>query len=73
MKKTQKERVIDILNQQGYIDNYFCVNTKLTLRLGAIIHVLKKEGWKFSEESGFIEGTKNWVYRVLEKPVLKLF
>jgi hypothetical protein len=59
---TQKEKVIQQLESYGAVENVWAVHNYI-LRLGAIIHELKQEGWVFDEElSGFIEGTKNWRY-----------
>lgn len=56
-----------MLRERGYVDNYMCIQEKITLRLGAVIHVLKAEGWKFDEvKSGYVPGTKNWRY-ILKK------
>jgi hypothetical protein len=66
---SQKDKVLKILKEKGEIDNYYCVETKLTLRLGAIINVLKEEGYEFDEEkSGYIPNTKNWRYVFKSKP-----
>lgn len=58
-----KEQVKEILLNKGKIDNFYCIDTRLTTRLGAIINLLKNEGMEFDEEkSGYINGTKNWRY-----------
>lgn len=63
---TQKKRVENILRKQGHIDNFYCIENKITLRLASVISRLVEEGWKFDEkESGFIRGTKNWRYVIL--------
>jgi hypothetical protein len=68
-KKTQKEVVEQRLRETGAIDNFYCIHNRITLRLGAIIFVLKEEGWVFDEwKSGFIEGTKNWRYVLKSSP-----
>lgn len=62
---TQKKRIEKILRQQGYIDNFYCIENKITLRLASVIATLVKQGWQFDEQkSGFIRGTKNWRYVV---------
>jgi len=70
-KKTQKEVVVQRLLDVGYIDNFYSIDTKISIRLGAIICNLKKEGWIF--KGGFIEGTKNYKYVVIHAPENKLF
>lgn len=71
-KLSQKEKVYNILQNQGYIDNYYCIDTKLTIRLGAIIFALQREKRIEidDEKSGFIEGTKNWNYVLKTKNTL---
>jgi len=69
MKKTQKDRVAEKLRADGFVDNFWCLENKVSLRLGAIIHDLKGEGWQFDEErSGYVAGTKNWRYYVANTP-----
>lgn len=63
---TQKEQVKKILREYGKIDNFFCINTRLTIRLGAIIKVLRDEGWEIKGD--YIEGTKNWEYNLVKAP-----
>lgn len=74
-KKSNEDKVIYILLQQGYIDNYYCVDTRLTLRLSDIIFHLKNKGWKFDEDkSGYINSKqpKNWYYIVSFCPFKKV-
>lgn len=73
MKKGQKEIVKDLLNQRGVVSNFYCINNKITIRLGAIIHLLTQEGWEFNsyygKEKGFKkEYWKNYYYEVKNKP-----
>jgi len=66
---TTKELIEKILLTQGYIDNYYVLDKRLTVRLGAYIHLLSQEGWQFDEEkSGYIGDTKNWRYVVKKSP-----
>lgn len=65
-KQTQKSQVERILKSQGYIDNYYCIETRLTLRLSAIIERLRKEGWDIG--GSFLEGKKNWRYTLDSQP-----
>lgn len=66
---TQKQKVKEKLLADGEVDNFWAFNNRVSLRLGAIIHVLKKEGWVFDEEkSGFIPDTKNWRYVLKSAP-----
>lgn len=69
-KETQKDRVRKILLANGKIDNYYCIENKLTIRLGAIMCALKEEGFKFT--SNYIEGTKNCVYTLVDTPKVEV-
>lgn len=71
-KKTQKERVIDRINEVGYVDNFWAFHNYI-LRLGAIIYDLKEEGWEFKGEFGEGKDRKNYFYRVTHRPDYKLF
>lgn len=66
---TQLATIKRILANEGQIDNFYCFENKLTLRLGARIHDLKGEGYEFEVE----KDGKNTVYRVTKTPELKLF
>lgn len=72
MKKTQKEVVIDKLNLDGYVSNFWAIENYL-LRLASVISELKKEGWEFQREYGEGSERKNFYYKVIKKPELKLF
>lgn len=57
------------LRENGCIDNLWCIENRVTTRLGAAIFVLKEEGWEFDDaRSGFIPGTKNWRYVLKSAP-----
>lgn len=66
MKTTQADKVLKILREQGKIDNFYCIDSKLTIRLGAIIFSLQEKGLieLDDEKCGFLEGTKNYQYVV---------
>lgn len=75
-KKTQKEKVAELLKAKGFIDNIpDCVNTGLTLRLSNKIRELEADGWVFDEaKSGYFPtGSKNWRYYLVSeaKPPVK--
>lgn len=72
MKKTQKELVIDKLNLDGHVSNFWAIEHYM-LRLGAIIHDLKNDGWDFETSWGENNEKKNFYYKVIKKPDLKLF
>lgn len=66
---THKAEVEKRLRETGAVDNFWAFNNRVTLRLGAVIHVLKREGWVFDEEkSGYIPDTKNWRYVLVSAP-----
>jgi hypothetical protein len=52
------------------IDNFQCIHSRLTLRLGARIFDLKQKGWDFRTE---MREDKNTVYAVTNVPELTLF
>ena len=61
---TQLEIIKSILRTEGKIDNYRCIGGKISLRLGARIYDLKKQGFRFSEDHD-PEDKRNFIY-VLE-------
>lgn len=64
-KETIENKVMKILREKGEIDNFYCIDNRITIRLGAVIFKLKEAGEiELDERSGFIEGTKNWRYVV---------
>lgn len=50
MKKTQRQKVEDILKVEGKVSNFHALETRLTIRLGAIIHNLRQDGWDIETE-----------------------
>lgn len=67
-KPTQTERIADILIRDGKIDNFSTVESRLTLRLAAHIHVLRSKGWVIKSDE---QKDKNCVYRLISKPPLE--
>lgn len=66
---TQKEQVIDRILTVGYVDNFWCFNNRVSLRLGAIIFTLQKEGWVFRGEYQTTNGSdKNYHYYPIVVP-----
>ena len=47
---TQLETIKQILDKQGYIDNFYCFENKISLRLGARIQDLEAQGYIFKTE-----------------------
>jgi len=66
-EKTQKEKVIDKLREDGSVNNFWAIGHYI-LRLGAIICSLKKDGWKFHGEFGIGKDRKNYFYKVIKSP-----
>lgn len=70
---TKTKLIEQKLKRDGYVDNFWCINNKISTRLGAVIHVLKTRGYEFDEiRSGYMDGTKNWRYYLLGGPKPKL-
>jgi very-short-patch-repair endonuclease len=65
-KQTQKEKVREILLRDGKIDNFFCLDTRLTIRLSGIIHLLRQEGMNIRTEE--LE-SKNCIYHLVKETV----
>ena len=63
--KTQLDRIIEILERDGQIDNFHCIHERISLRLGARIFDLRQQGWDFETDQ---REDKNTVYRVRAKP-----
>lgn len=63
---TSKQTIINILNKEGEIDNHYCIDRRITTRLGAVIHKLKTEGWDF--DTVINHQTKNCNYIVKKQP-----
>lgn len=62
---TSKARIIEQILKTGYVENHWAIDNRITTRLGAVIFVLKKEGWEFIGEE--LEH-KNYRYTVIKKP-----
>lgn len=65
----QEDVVLGILRDRGYITNFFAIDNRITIRLGAIIHKLRKSGYvidgKFIETAGSL---KNYKYTLISEP-----
>ena len=68
MKRSQIQIITEQLYEHGEISRNACLRHYIT-RLAAIIHLLKQDGWEFSEE----RRERDYVYIVTKKPELKLF
>lgn len=65
-KPTQKDKVRSKLNRDGFIENFWAMDNIPTIRLGAIIHELKKEGMDIGGD--YLPGTKNFRYALAGGP-----
>ena len=64
-RKTQLQRIIDILEAEGQIDNFFAINTRLTLRLGMHMHLLRQRGYEIKTEE---LPDRNCIYKLIAAP-----
>jgi hypothetical protein len=69
--KNQKEKIIKQLLETGEVSNFWAIKNYI-LRLGALIHKLKSEGWEFEGYYGKSLGKpkkywKNYYYKLLTK------
>jgi len=62
MKESQKTWIVKMLNIKGNITRNECLAAYIS-RLGAIINILKKEGWVF--ESKYVNG--DYVYKTVKR------
>ena len=72
--KTQKQIVLDRINEVGYADNFWAFHNYI-LRLGAIIYRLRREGMEFTGAFGEELGKeraywKNYYYIYQRKSLL---
>lgn len=65
--KTQKERVVERLRDDGCVDNFWAFHNYI-LRLGAIIYGLRADGWKIDGGFGIESDRKNFIYTLVEEP-----
>jgi helix-turn-helix protein len=65
--KTQEEKVIEKLNLDGFVSNFWAINEYI-LRLGSVINNLKNKGWVFRTEWGEGQERKNYYYYLVKKP-----
>jgi hypothetical protein len=59
------ERIIEILERDGQIDNFYAIHNRISLRLGARIWDLRAQRWEIETEK---REDKNTVYKVIRKP-----
>ena len=66
--RSQCERIIEILERDGQIDNFHAIHARISLRLGARIFDLRKIGWEFEVET---RPDKNTIYKAVRSPAPK--
>lgn len=66
---TIKEKIKKRLREDGSVDNFACIDERLTTRLGAFIHLLRQEGWEIDGHK--IPDSKNWIYTLVSEPKKK--
>ncbi len=73
LNQTQKQFIIKHLREFGFITRNFCLEHYIS-RLGALILILKKEGWEF-EDGAYIDhyGSKDFKYKLIKEPEYTLF
>jgi hypothetical protein len=62
--KTQCDRILEILETEGQIDNFRAIGQRISLRLGARIHDLRARGYEIETKE---LPDKNTVYRLIPK------
>jgi hypothetical protein len=68
-RQTQRQRVEERLRQIGYIFNSEAIrSSRPILRLGAIIHELRKDGWEIKTDYKNQYGHRNCKYTLVAAP-----
>ena len=67
MKTTQKQIVIDQLNNIGQVSRNWCLQRYIT-RAAALIATLKKDGYEFDTKTIDSNGRKDYLYIWTNKP-----
>lgn len=65
--KTQEEKVIQVLLNQGYVSRNVFLGERIT-RLGAIVNRLNKNGWDIRGEYVKVGGGKDYWYFLKDSP-----
>lgn len=66
---SQRARVEEILRNEGKVSNWYSIDSRLSIRLGAIIFKLRKEGWEIET---YMNG-KECIYKLIKAPEPRLF
>ncbi|EQA3513747.1 helix-turn-helix domain-containing protein [Campylobacter coli] len=66
---SQEKQVLNILLNKGKIDNFYCIDTRITTRLGAYIYNLRNKGYAI--ETVRNKETRNTFYILKSTPKIK--
>lgn len=66
---SQEKQVLNILLNKGKIDNFYCIDTRITTRLGAYIYNLRIKGYEI--ETVRNKETRNTFYILKSTPKIK--
>ncbi|HIH2117115.1 TPA: helix-turn-helix domain-containing protein [Campylobacter coli] len=66
---SQEKQVLNILLNKGKIDNFYCIDKRITTRLGAYIYNLRIKGYKI--ETVRNKETRNTFYILKSTPKIK--
>jgi hypothetical protein len=62
---SQVNQIAEILRRNGRITNFWCIDTKLTLRLAARINDLRNKGWEIKTTE---KANKDTEYVLIKDP-----
>ncbi|EDP6116916.1 hypothetical protein FWZ72_07825 [Campylobacter jejuni] len=66
---SQEKQVLNILLNKGKIDNFYCIDKRITTRLGAYIYNLRNKGYEI--ETVRNKETRNTFYILKSTPKIK--
>ncbi|HFF9192992.1 TPA: helix-turn-helix domain-containing protein [Campylobacter coli] len=66
---SQEKQVLNILLNKGKIDNFYCIDARITTRLGAYIYNLRNKGYEI--ETVRNKETRNTFYILKSTPKIK--
>lgn len=67
--KRQEKIVLELLLKNGIIDNFYCIDERITTRLGAYIYNLRNKGYTI--ETVRSKETRNTFYILKSAPKIK--
>ncbi|ECQ5318956.1 TPA: hypothetical protein R5361_001806 [Campylobacter coli] len=66
---SQEKQVLNILLNKGKIDNFYCIDKRITTRLGAYIYNLRNKGYEIETVKN--KETRNTFYILKSTPKIK--